>query len=550
MSASFNDPFLASRLARRLPGRIASDAKDFLTGIEQVSPLLDAHAAKANANPPVLVTHDRMGNRIDEVVLHPSYRELEEWAYGTFGIVAMAHAADAYSLWGGYPRSVALAGGYAFGKVEQGMFCPLCMTDGAASVMAKTGDQFLIDKYVRRLISRGHDRWTGAMFLTEKQGGSDVGANACRAVFEDGAWRLHGEKWFCSNAGADVALVLARPDGAPAGTRGLGLFAMPRIMPDGTKNRFLIHRLKDKLGTRSMATGEVDLNGAFADLVGSVDRGFAQMSDMINLSRLYNAVGSIAAIGRSYQEALGWATDREAFGRKLIDFPMVRDTLDALAAELDGGQALVWELVGRIDRLDAGLGNDVDRRIVRILGPLAKLYTAKRAVWAASEAIEILGGNGYVEEFSVARFLRDAQVLPIWEGTTNIQVLDLFRAIEKDASHEPLFQLARTCLEATPPACRAVADRALEHLDELESALAGLIGEPGDAWTVPGREWAFKLAPAICAALLIGEASVAQTEDVAGLNRRAEKLLAMHLEGWTAMGLLRGLESAERLRPG
>jgi alkylation response protein AidB-like acyl-CoA dehydrogenase len=550
MAHSLQDPFLVKRLGRRLPGSSAGKIAEFLAEIERRRTTLDSLATQADANRPTLTAYDRWGARVDDVVLHASYQALGDLAYGQFGLVNTAYDPEASRKWEGFPRSVAMAGGMTFAMSEQGLFCPLCMTDGAALVLTRALESLPSDSpaaarwrhYISRLTSRGADRWSGAMFLTERQGGSDVGANSCTAVEDDGVWRLHGEKWFCSNAGADLALVLARPAGAPEGTKGLALFAMPRILEAGARNPYVIRRLKDKLGTRSMATGEVELNGATAYLIGSADRGFVQMAEMINLSRLYNAVGSVAILARAYAESAAWARDRQAFGRRIAEFPLVRDTLVQLAAETDGAQALVWEIIGRIDGMAEGRDGETDRRLIRILTPLAKLYTAKRAVWAASEAIEILGGNGYVEEFITSRLLRDAQVLPIWEGTTNIQTLDVFRALGKEAAEEVLFPLLRQCLDAAPRDGLPIASRLREHVDELESALAGLRGHEDDAWTVGGREWAFKLAPAVCASLLVGESAVAEGPDRSELLAHAEKLVDMHLEGWTAIGLLRALD--------
>ncbi len=546
MMATLHDPFIAKRLKRRLPAGSGGKAADLLTEIDRLRPELDRLATLADANPPALRTHDRFGDRLDAVEHHPAYEALGALAYGKFGLVNVPYDPAERERWQGYPRSVAFAAGMSFAMSEQGLFCPLCMTDGAARVLAAAGDTPRWRDYVGRLTSTGADRWTGAMFLTERQGGSDVGANTCTATPAGDAWRLYGEKWFCSNAGADLALVLARPESAVAGTRGLGLFAMPRTLDDGRRNTYEMRRLKSKLGTRSMATAEVDLNGATGYLIGAIDRGFVQMAEMINLSRLYNAVASVSIMSRSLAEARNWALERKAFGKRLIDHAMVRDTLDQLEAEIDGSQALLWEVIGRLDRIEGGSGTDHDRRMIRILTPLAKLYTAKRAIWAASEAIEILGGNGYVDEFCTPRLLRDAQVLPIWEGTTNIQTLDVFRALEKAGADEVLFPLLRGCLDAAPREAADIATRLREHVDELESALAGLRGHDGDAWTVAAREWALRLAPAACAALLVAECAVADAEDRAELAGHAAKLAEMHLEGWTAIGLLRALDRKAR----
>lgn len=542
MTATLQDPFLGKRLQRRLPPRVSERANALLGQIDAARPELDRLAAAADANPPVLRTHDKWGDRLDEVAHHPAYGMLADWAYGKLGLVSIPYDSGARETYGGFPRSVAFAGGSSFSMSEQGLYCPLCMTDGAARVLVNAGDSPRWKDYVARLTSRESDRWSGAMFLTERQGGSDVGANTCTAVPDGDAWRLDGEKWFCSNAGADLALVLARPAGAVAGTRGLGLFAMPRVLPGGERNSYLFRRAKDKLGTRSMCTAEVELNGATGYLIGAADRGFVQMAEMINLSRLYNSVASVAIMGRSFLEARNWAQERVAFGRPLVGHPMVRETLDRMAAELDGAQALVWEVIGRIDRIEGGLGTESDERLIRLMTPLAKLYTAKRAIWASSEAVEMLGGNGYVEEFITARFYRDAQVLPVWEGTTNIQTLDIFRAITKANAAEPLFALLGQCLDAAPREVADVAGRLREYVEELESALYGLRDNPSEAWTIAAREWALKLAPAACSALLLAEAANADAGDRGQLGFHADKLIDLHLEGWTAVGLLKALD--------
>lgn len=542
MIGTLQDPFLGKRLRRRLPPSAAEQAQALLDRIEAARPELDRLAAAADANPPVIRTHDRWGDRLDEVAHHPAYGKLADWAYGELGLVAIAYDPAQRERFGGQPRTVAFAGGASFAMSEQGLYCPLCMTDGAARVLINASDAPRWQGYVSRLISRDSDRWSGAMFLTERQGGSDVGANVCEAVPEGPVWRLHGEKWFCSNAGADLALVLARPAGAVSGTRGLGLFAMPRVLEGGRRNHYLLRRAKDKLGTRSMCTAEVELNGAEAYLVGEADRGFVQMAEMINLSRLYNAVASIAIMSRSLVEARNWAHERTAFGKVLVGHPMVRETLDRMEAELDGSQALVWEVIGRLDRVEGGQGTDSDRKLIRLLTPLAKLYTARRAIWASSEAIEMLGGNGYVEEFITARLYRDAQVLPVWEGTTNIQTLDIFRAIAKANAAEPLFALLGQCLDAAPREVAEVAGRLREYVDELESALFGLRENQSEAWTIAAREWAFRMAPAAGAALMLAEAANAEKGEREELGFHADKLIDMHLEGWTAVGLLKALD--------
>lgn len=415
----------------------------------EVAPL----AAIADRELPRLITHDARGERIDRVDYHPSYRRMEEIAYGS-GMIAMKygehpHRRDAHVI--GY------ALGYLFAMAEMGLYCPLCMTDGVARVVSRHGTDELKARVVPRLASVDVATfWTGGMFLTERAGGSDVGANetvARRA--DDGNWRLTGHKWFCSNVDASAVLVTARPEGAPEGTRGLRTFLLlPRGNPGVT-----IERLKEKLGVRSMPTGEVTLRDAVAEELGS----FAPMAEMMNLSRLYNAVASIAVIGRAIHEARAYVEQRQAFGRPVIEFPLVQETLADLEAEHAGAMLLTFEAVDALRRADNGDAEAA--RLLRILTPIAKAVTGKLAVPCVSEAMELIGGNGYIEESPLPRLLRDAQVLPIWEGTTNILVLDTLRTTQKERGHELL--LARIERHDANEA-RALA-AALESLDERDA---------------------------------------------------------------------------------
>ncbi len=438
-----------ARLEQLLPADVLAWAKPrFIEMGDLAAHFFDPRAALADRFSPTLRTHDRHGNRIDRVEYHPAYLEMARRAY-EFGLVSMRYDSGLAQKFGYLPYVVIFGLGYVLSQAEAGLYCPICMTDGAARVLIKFADPALRDKWLPRLTSRDFDSLAqGAMFLTEKQGGSDVGANTTKAVPDGDRWRLYGDKWFCSNVDADVILALARPEGAPPGTRGLGLFLVPRTLDDGRRNAYRIHRLKDKLGVRSMATGEVTFEGAEAYVIGDVSRGFTYMTEMINLSRLYNAVASIGSMRRSVYEAVAHARTREAFGRRIIEFPLLRRVLADLIVEHEAAMALVFETIRQLDLVDSGAGSDDAAVQHRLLLPLSKYYTARLAVWAASQAMEILGGNGYIEEFVTPRLLRDAQVLPIWEGTTNILVLDARRAMIKEEAHLGLVQANRRRLEA------------------------------------------------------------------------------------------------------
>jgi alkylation response protein AidB-like acyl-CoA dehydrogenase len=458
---------------------------------------------------PRLITHDERGNRVSRVEYHPAYREMERIAYGS-GMIAMKYETHDHSEAAPF---VGFALGYLFAMAEMGLYCPLCMTDGVARVLTRHGTHEQVMRVVPHLTATdrggplvpadgslqaervaaawpvnvaGPAGWTGGMFITERAGGSDVGANETVARLAGGTWRLSGRKWFCSNVDAEAVLVTARPEGAPQGTRGLRTFLLLTRDNPG----FVIDRLKDKLGVRSMPTGEVTLTDAPAEEVG----GFAAMADMLNLSRLYNSIASVAVIGRAVHEARWYAERRQVFGRPIIEFPLALETLADLEAEHVAAMLLAFEAVDALRRADAGDAEGA--QLLRILTPIAKAVTGKLAVPCVSEAMELLGGNGYIEDWVMPRLLRDAQVLPIWEGTTNILMLDALRVINKDGSHQLLLARIRPHF----PQLAAELEETLPQLDERDV-----------------RAWIDKLARAFQLALL---AEAEYGEHIVRLERR------------------------------
>lgn len=394
----------------------------------EVAPL----AAIADREQPRLITHDARGERVSRVEYHPAYREMERIAYGS-GMIAMKYETHEHSH---ASQFTGFALGYLFAMAETGLYCPLCMTDGVARVLTRHGTHDQVMRVVPHLTSAGTSTlWTGGMFLTERAGGSDVGANQTVARKNgDGTWRLTGHKWFCSNVDAEAVLVTARIEGAGEGTRGLGTFLLLTRDNPGVR----IERLKDKLGFRSMPTGEVTLTDAPAEQVGD----FGPITDMLNLSRIYTSVAACATIGRAVHEARHYIERRQAFGRPIIEWPLAQETFFDLEAEQVAALLLTFETVDLLGRADAG---DAEaERLLRILIPIVKAVTAKLAVPCVSEAMELIGGNGYIEESPLPRLLRDAQVLPIWEGTTNILVLDALRVAHKDATHDLLLARIHT----------------------------------------------------------------------------------------------------------
>ncbi len=389
----------------------------------EVAPL----AAIADRERPRLITHDERGNRINRVDYHPSYQEMKRIAYGS-GILS-TRSPDPF---------VSFAIGYLLAMAEMGLYCPVCMTDGVARVLTRFGTQDQTDRVVPHLLT---GQWTGGMFLTERAGGSDVGAN--ETIERDG--RLSGLKWFCSNVDAEAVLATARPDNAPEGIRGIRTYLLlTRDNPGVT-----IERLKEKLGVRSMPTGEVTLRDAPAEPVGD----FHAIAEMMNLSRLYNSVAAVAVIGRALHEARWYIERRHAFGKRVIELPLVEETLLDLEAEHLGALLMTFETVDALRRADAGDAGAA--RLLRILIPVVKAVTGKLAVPCVSEAMELIGGNGYIEEWAMPRLLRDAQVLPIWEGTTNILALDMLRTARKERGHELILARIRTSFPAEADALAA-----------------------------------------------------------------------------------------------
>jgi alkylation response protein AidB-like acyl-CoA dehydrogenase len=437
----------------------------------EIAPL----AGIADREQPRLESFDARGVRVDHVDFHPAYRRMEELSYGE-GLVSLKYDPEVRRRHGAVVHTLGFAMSYLFAQAECGLFCPLCMTDGAARVLSLHAPADVRDELLPRLTTKDVSRlYTGAMFLTEIQGGSDVGATSTRAVPDGDAWRLSGRKWFCSNVNAQVILTLARPDGAESGTSGLGLFVIVRDPAAGGAplDGFRIDRLKPKLGVRSMATGEVTLESVRARLIAGPPRsGFRAMSDMINLSRLYNSLGAVACVRRGLYEAGHHARERQAFGRRLVDHPLQAQVLAMVASRHRSAMYLVFDAIGHVDAADAG--DDERARRARLLVPLAKYHTGGLTVWGCSQCLEAVGGNGYIEEFPLARLLRDAQVLPIWEGSSNIQLLDILRVLRKERAHDLLGADIRARLESASGAGRAAAGAARRAEAELAAVSAGL----------------------------------------------------------------------------
>ena len=461
---------------------------------------LDDLAHDADRNPPRLVARDRQGRDRQSLDKHPSYRELERIAYGELALAGLAHR-PAFGWNAPLSPHTKYALTYLFAQSEFGLLCPVNMTDSLTRTIRRFADQALLDRFLPDLLTDDPERLTqGAMFMTERFAGSDVGATETRAVKEGEHWRLYGDKWFCSNADAGVVLVLARPEGAGEGTGGLGLFLMPRLLEDGTPNHFRIVRLKDKLGTRSMASGEIVLEGAVSYPVGDLSDGFKQMAEMMNQSRLSNGVRSAGMMRRAVHEACAVACGRQAFGERLIDLPLVRRQLAKMILPAEQALSMAFFTGECLAKADAG---DAEAQTLRrILTPLIKFRACRDARKVAGDAMEMRGGCGYIEEWIEARLVRDSHLGSIWEGTSNIVALDVVRAARKAGAHEVLAKALEPMLAAAP---EPLSERLRERL-ATAVALVGRVAAAEGGEDAAARRAATALYNVTTAALFCHEA--------------------------------------------
>jgi acyl-CoA dehydrogenase len=469
-----DDPLLREHLARTLPEPVLRAIEPELRHLgELAGGKLHRMQIEDLGREPILTQWDAWGHRVDRIEVTPLWREAARLAV-EHGLVAAAYE----KTHGEHARVHMFALNYLVDASLDVYSCPLAMTDGAARTLLAHGNRPLIDRAVPRLTSRDPAfAWTSGQWMTERTGGSDVGLTEtvarppapCAAE-----WRLHGTKWFTSAITSDMALTLARPEGNGPGGRGLALFYLEIRDAAGTLNHLQVNRLKDKLGTRKVPTAELTLDGTLALPVAGLDSGIRNITPMLNITRTWNAVGAAAGMRRAVALARDFARRRHAFGALLAEKPLHSDTLAGIAAEAEAGFHLTFRAVELLGRLEAGIADEHDQLLVRVLTPIVKLTTGKQAVAVASEAVESFGGAGYVEDTGLPRLLRDAQVLPIWEGTTNVLSLDLLRGLAAEGAFAALTgEIGRHLAAATAPSlagCVQAARAALSHAQEWLSA--------------------------------------------------------------------------------
>lgn len=435
---------------------------------------LDEIARIADRNGPVLRARDRFGRDEDWIEYHPAYREMEQIAFGDFQFHAMSHRPGVLGYDKPLPAAAKYAFTYLFVQAEFGIMCPISVSDTSTHLIRRYGSPELKAYLLPKMLSGDlATLWKGTQFMTEQAAGSDVGQVETIARKTADGWRLTGDKWFCSHTDADVALMLARPEGAPGGTAGLALFATPRHLEDGRRNSYRIVRLKDKLGTKSMASGEIRFEGAFAFLVGDERRGLKQMMDQVNLSRLSHGVRAASMMRRCLNEALAAARSRRAFGTEIVNHPLLRRQLMKILVPAEQALSMAMLTAATMDRETAG--DNGAAAMLRILTPLIKLRACRDNIKVATGAMEVRGGNGYIEEWVNPRLVRDAHIGVLWEGTSNINAIDVVRrAVGKAGADEALERFLAAKIEGAAGLPQAFRQR-LEALNVRAFALARLV---------------------------------------------------------------------------
>ncbi len=493
-----------------------------LTALGDYALLAHARALETPREEPVLTAWDAWGRRVDRIALSTTWREGAALTtrHGLLWSGQETHAR-------GLQRAAQFARVYLYHAASAFYTCPLAMTDGAIAALKAGGDSGLIAHALPHFLSRDADAlWLSGQWMTETAGGSDVAHSEVEARRDDaGRWRLYGRKWFTSAIVGETALALARPAGAGNGAHALGLFFVETRQPDGAwQDGLRIQRLKDKLGTRELPTAEIELDGVPAWPLGEPAHGVRKIAPMLNVTRLWSTLGALATARRALALAGDYATRRQAFGRRLTSQSLHRETLADAACAFEAAFHLAFHAALLLGRVEAGVATADEAAALRLLIPLAKLWVSKLAVALVSECLEAFGGAGYIEDTGLPQLLRDVQVFPIWEGTTNVMALDMLRALGQHGL-TPL----RAALTPAPAAADAAAAQAVR--DAFDAAERWLVANAGDRDRLEGgaRRLGYTLARTCAAALL--------AEHAAWSSQRGDAAPATALTRFLARGL-------------
>lgn len=427
---------------------------------------------------PRLIRYNKKGEEISEIWYNEGYQQTVKDGYGT-GVVAYRYDKNAPEK---IPFIVNAFLIYLMCETEPGFTCPVGLSQSAAFVLEKFGSEEQKEKYLSRLASWDPENFAeGATSLTEIQGGSDVGAATTKAVKNGDHYLISGEKWFVSNCDAEVMIVLARVNDKPS-TKGLGLFIVPRTLENGERNHITIRRLKDKLGVRAVASGELIFNHAVGYLIGDEDKGFKYMAEALNVSRLGTGMSGTAIARRAFLEAAIYTSHREAFGKTINQYPMVRETLVNMITEIEASWAMHAQVLKYFDNMHTfDNKNEEDYGLLRILLSLSKYRGSELGVKAAKHALELHGGNGYIEEYVTPRLIRDAIVNPVWEGTANIQALEILKILQKMSGERFIRDLRETLGNITDLSLSDLKEFFTQEVDKTEELINHTLSQ--DAYT-------------------------------------------------------------------
>jgi alkylation response protein AidB-like acyl-CoA dehydrogenase len=508
-----DDHVLQTYLKRKLPQQVMTEIQSDLQRMGQRA-ITDIYqlGQDAESSPPRHIPYDPWGNRIDQIEVSQAWKDLDRIS-AEERLISIGYERQ----YGQYSRIYQFAKLYLFHPSSAIYTCPLAMTDGAARALELYGDDRLKNGAFNHLISSDPNQfWTSGQWMTERTGGSDVSGISTQAIPEGNQFRLYGTKWFTSATTSQMAMTLARIEGAPEGSKGLSLFYLELRDQHGNLNGIRVNRLKDKLGTHALPTAELTLNGTLATLVGEPGNGVKKMASLFNITRIYNACSAVGYMRRAMALARDYARKRKAFGRYLSEHGLHLETLSELQVIFEASFHLVFHTVELLGKEETGQATDSELAILRLLTPLVKLYTAKQAIVVVSEALEAFGGAGYIEDTGLPRLLRDAQVLSIWEGTTNVLSLDALRAIRKDHAAAPFLQdiEARVSTIQSDVLLQSK-QRTLDSVNKLTKYLISMSQISQEEQQVAARHFAYSMTQTYAASLLLEQAewSLKTTQD-------------------------------------
>lgn len=492
-----DDQVLNKYLKRILPSSILSEVEADLDRFGQkVVNEMEKLSHTAEANPPVHVPYDPWGKRIDDIQVSDAWNRLHEIA-AEEGIVATGYERKQKE----YSRVYQFAKLYLYHPSSAIYSCPLAMTDGAARVIELHGSSEMKNRAYKNLISRDPKSfWTSGQWMTERTGGSDVSGTSTVAIKDGDSYRLHGVKWFTSATTSQMAMTLAKIEGEEK----LSLFYVELRDEDGDLQNIQINRLKDKMGTKALPTAELTLCGTPAALVGEAGKGVKTIATLFNITRLYNACCAVGYMRRGIALAVDYSKKRIAFGKPILSHGLHADTLSDLQVRFEASFLMTFHAALLLGKEEMKVSDEVESGTLRLLIPLVKLYTAKEGVAIASEVIESFGGAGYVEDTGLPQILRNAQVLAIWEGTTNVLSLDALRAIKKENAGEHFTKDISRRLQNVS-GHEDLKKKVLEGLQTVEKGLKCITDE--ENLSTGARDLALSLSRIYCGSLLLENAN-------------------------------------------